>query len=191
MITRRCALQLGAVGLAGGLAPVGGWARDVSEIGGDERLARAVFDGRFAESVTFARELQGRGVATSAISDLAALWYQDLRSHLRSTSLPLAGLTDRAALFCLEELARDLHMKVVYRVDRTVLPEGRTSYDATGPAAAIEATRGLGRHETFGQAMAELATRTDARKRGGVAAQKRTGPSSARSGTALVAWLIA
>ena len=108
-------------------------------------LCRAVFDERYDECLVFARELEYRGVLTRGIrNDVAALWYEDLRPQLRQTSLPFAGLTDRAALFCLEELARDVGMKVLYRIDRTVEQDGRVRHDVTGSAAVVEAARNLG-----------------------------------------------
>lgn len=140
----------------------------------------------------FAREIERRGVATSGIrNDVAALWYQDLRTQLRVTRLPFAGLTDRAALFCFEELARDVGMKVRYRVDRVLEQEGRVRHEIHGAPVAVEAARNIGADENFGRAMAQLAIEFDGRLAGSMAAQRRTGPFGPRNGTALVAWIIA
>ena len=82
-------------------------------------LCGAVFDERFDECLAFAGEMNRRGVVTSGIrGDVAKLWYEDLRARLRQGPAPIAGLTDRLALFCLEELARDVGMKVFFRVDQ-------------------------------------------------------------------------
>jgi hypothetical protein len=133
---------------------------------------RAVFDERFAECRAFAAELQGAGVSTTAIrGDVADLWYRDLRAHLSENRLPVAGLTDRLALFCLEELARDVGMRVTFRADHIM--------DRNGPPDA-----------EFGRAIATLLTRF-ASGPADTAAQKLTGPFSPGNKTALVSWIIA
>jgi hypothetical protein len=91
----------------------------------------------------------------------------------------------------LEELARDVGMKVLYRIDRTVEQGGRVRHDVTGPAAVVEAARSLDIEKSFGRAMAFLATDMEVRGPWNVASLKRTGPSSPQNGTALVSWVIA
>lgn len=192
MTSRRDALKLGAAGVAAALASVSTLPAVAIGIGAAGGLCRAVFDERYGECLVFARELEYRGVATNSIrNDVAALWYQDLRPQLRTTPLPFAGLTDRAALFCFEELARDVGMKVLCRVDRTIEQDGRVRHEVNGPAAAIEAARSLGADESFGRAMARLVSHMDRRESRSIAAQKRTGPFGPQNGTALVAWVIA
>ena len=192
MITRRNALKLGAAGAAAAVASVSTRSMAALGIGSTGGLGRAVFDERYHEAHAFARELEHLGVATSRIrGDVAALWYQDLRAQLQTTVLPFAGLTDRAALFCFEELARDVGMKVRYRVDRVLEQAGRVRHEVHGAPAAVEATRNLGADENFGRAMARLAAEFDGRLAGSMAAQRRTGPFGPRNGTALVAWIIA
>lgn len=192
MINRRDALKLGAAGITAAAAAVSTRlvaANGLCSAGG---LCRAVFDERDGECRVFAREIERRGVATSGIrNDVAALWYQDLRTQLRVTRLPFAGLTDRAALFCFEELARDVGMKVRYRVDRVLEQEGRVRHEIHGAPVAVEAARNIGADENFGRAMAQLAIEFDGRLAGSMAAQRRTGPFGPRNGTALVAWIIA
>jgi hypothetical protein len=91
----------------------------------------------------------------------------------------------------LEELARDVGMKVLYRIDRTMEPGGRVRHDVIGPAAVVEAARNLGAEKSFGRAMALLASDMDARGPWNSASLKLTGPSSSRNGTVLVSWVIA
>ncbi len=192
MISRRNILRFAAAGAAGTLTSMSAWSVASKRIGSNRGLCRAIFDERYDECLVFARELEHRGAATSGIRNgLAALWYQDLRPRLRQTTLPLAGLTDRAALFCLEELARDVGMKVLYRIDRTVEPGGRLRHDITGPAAVVEAARNLGIEKRFGRAMALLASEMEARGPWNIASLKRTGPSSPQNGSVLVSWVIA
>jgi hypothetical protein len=161
---------------------------------------RAVFDQRFAECRGFAAELRSAGIFTSAIrGDVAKLWYDDLRAHLSENRLPVAGLTDRAALFCLEELARDVGMRVIFRVDhiidqtrdQTGDTNGHARHTAVGPASLVAATCNLTPKPGFGRTMAGLFSQFNLSEPRDTAAQKVTGPFSPENKTALVSWLIA
>jgi hypothetical protein len=126
-------------------------------------LQRAVFDERFAECRAFrGRTAQRRRPVTSAIrGDVAKLWYDDLRVHLRENRLPVAGLTDRAALFCLEELARDVGMRVIFRADHMIDQNGHTQHTAVGPASLVAVARNLPQEAGFGRAVAVLFSQFD------------------------------
>ena len=190
MVSRRRVMQIGAATVAGALVnlPVPGrnaatWAHDVFQ--------RAVIDERFAECRAFAAEMGSAGVATSAIrGDVAELWYQDLRVQLSKNPTPLAGLTDRPALFCLEELARDVGMRVIARVDH-VIENRRAEHKAVGPVSLVAASRQLTTQLEFGRTMARLFSRFDFSEPRDTAAQKRTGPFAPENQTALVSWIIA
>jgi hypothetical protein len=197
MVNRRNVLKIGAATVAGVFVKIPVSGRDRSLTRAHLALQRGVFDERFTESREFAAELQSAGVFTSAIrGDVARLWYDDLRVHLREDRLPVAGLTDRAALFCLEELARDVGMRVIFRADHTIDQKGRTQHTAVGPAPLAAAARNLPEGAGFGRAMAVRFSQFDiealnASGPGDTSAQKRTGPFSPQGKTALVSWLIA
>src|ERR1700733_5858133 len=153
---------------------------------------RAVFDERFAECRGFAAELHNAGIRTSAIrGDVAKLWYDDLRVHLSENRLPFAGLTDRPALFCLEELARDVGMRVIFRADHIIDQNGHTQHTPVGPASLVAVTHSLPPEPGFGRAIARLFGQFDFTEPRHTSAQKRTGPFSPENRTALVSWLIA
>jgi hypothetical protein len=176
MVDRRRVLKIAVGTVAGALVkmPVSG--RNLSPGQAHVAFHRAVFDERFAECRGFAAELRSAGVFTSAIrGDVAGLWYHDLRLHLSESRLPFAGLTDRPALFCLEELARDVGMRVIFRADHIIDRDG----DQTGHTAE------------FGRTMAVLFSQLDISKHRDTSAQKRTGPFSPENKTALVSWIIA
>ena len=193
MVDRRTVLKLGATSAAGALmnisaAALGAMAPDSPGI----PISRAIFDGRSAEGLAFASEMRGRGVATSeAGTDLAKLWYGDLQTHLRQSPAPIAGLTDRATLFCLEELARSAGMKVRYRVDHKADSTGHVQHNAAGPASIVNAASKLNIRTTYGNTMAVLASQFDPRESRCMDAQKRTGPFSAEDSTVFVSWVIA
>jgi hypothetical protein len=191
VVDRRTVLKLGATSAAGVLINVSATA--LGAIGPDSSrhpLARAIFDGRSAEGLAFASEMRGSGVAISEIgTDLAKLWYGDLQAHLRNSPAPIAGLTDRTALFCLEELARSVGMKVRYRVDHKLDSTGQLRHDAAGPASIVEVASKL--RSGYGHTMAVLARKFDPRESCGTDAQKRTGPFSPEDAPVFVSWVIA
>src|SRR5580698_3729312 len=125
MVNRRSVLKIGAATAAGALVKMPASGRNVSPVPACSAFQRAVFDERFTDCPAFAAEMHRAGVFTSAIrGDVAKLWYDDLREHLSQNRLPVAGLTDRVALFCLEELARDVGMRVIFRVDHIIDQDG-------------------------------------------------------------------
>jgi hypothetical protein len=197
MVNRRSVLKIGAATVAGvlGKVPVSGG--NLSRGRAYIAFHRAVFDERFAECRAFAAELRSAGVFTSAIrGDVADLWYDDLRVQLSETRLPVAGLTDRAALFCLEELARDVGMRVIFRADHIIDQNGHTEHTPVGPASLAAGIRSLPPEAGFGRAIAVLfgqfdITGLNMSGAGHTSAQKRTGPFSPENTTALVSWLIA
>lgn len=192
MIERRSVLKLGAASLAGALVNVPIRVFGAMPDDPQASLCGAVFDKRFEESLAFAGEMNRKGVITFGIQgDVATLWYEDLRARLRQGPAPIAGLTDRVTFFCLEELARDVGMKVFFRVDHLIDKTGHAQHEATGPAPVVEAISRLAAESGFGQAMALLVLRCEAREPGNIAAQKRTGPFSPGNKTALVSWIMA
>ena len=192
MVNRRGVLKIGAATVAGVLVKMPDSGRALPPTGARLAFLRAVFDERFAECRGFAAELLSAGVCTSPIrGDVAKLWYDNLRVHLRENRLPVAGLTDRTALFCLEELARDVGMRVIFRADHTIDRNGHAQHTAVGPASLVAVALNSPREAGFGRAMAVLFSQSDLTEPCDTSAQKRTGPFSPENKTALVSWLIA
>jgi hypothetical protein len=78
-------------------------------------IARVIFDERLPASRSFAERAAQSGIPAHAFKgDITSLWFNDL--HQRWTRKPeaVAGLTEPAALFCLERLAWDYKMRVTY-----------------------------------------------------------------------------
>ena len=192
MVNRRNVLKIGAATVTGALVKMPLTGGSLSPVRAHTAFHRAVFDERFSECRGFAAELYSAGVFTSAIrGDVAKLWYDDLRVNLRENRSPVAGLTDRPALFCLEELARDVGMRVIFRADHMINQNGHTQHTAVGPASLVAVAHSLPPEAGFGRPMARLFSRFDIGEPRDVAAQKRTGPFSPANKTALVSWLIA
>jgi hypothetical protein len=192
MLNRRGVLKIGAATVAGMLVKIPDSGRNPSPTGAHLAFNRAVFDERFAECRGFAAALHSAGVCTSAIrGDVGKLWYHDLRVHLRENRLPVIGLTDRAALFCLEELARDVGMRVIFRADHMIDQSGQTRHTAVGPALLVAVARNLPPEPGFGRTIAVLFGQFDISEPCHTSAQKHTGPFAPENKTALVSWLIA
>ena len=192
MVNRRGVLKIGAATVAGVLAKIPDSGPSPSPTRAHLAFHRAVFDERFAECRGFAAELHSAGVCTSAIrGDVADLWYADLRVHLRENRSPVAGLTDRPALFCLEELARDVGMRVIFRADHVTEQNGDTQHAAVGLASLVAVARNMPPVAGFGRSIAVLFSQFDVGEPRDAAAQKLTGPFSPQNKTALVSWVIA
>ena len=193
MVNRRSVLKIATATMAGALVKMPVVGSSLSPTRAHIAFHRAVFDERFAECRGFAAELHGAGILTSAIrGDVAKLWYTDLRVHLRENRSPVAGLTDRAALFCLEELARDVGMRVIFRADHIIDQNGHTEHTSAGPASLVAVARNLPQQgDGFGRTIAMHFCRFDISEPRHTSAQKLTGPFSPLDKTALVSWLIA
>ena len=192
MIGRRRFLQLGPATLTSAL--VLDWEKAIAATGFSRAglLSRGIYDARFTESRNFGATLASHGVKTTKIrNDVASLWYDDLRIRLREERAPIAGLTDRSALFCLEELARDVGMRVVTRIDHLSDRSGTVRHDAIGAASIVETMQPLHDRESFGHLTALLVMQNESQRAPQPGAQKRTGPGSPDSATALATWVIA
>lgn len=155
------------------------------------RLYKAIFDDRYAESLAFAEHAHRFGVVTHGIrGDITDLWYYDLHLRWRNGPAAIAGLTAINSLFCLEQLAWDHRMRVVFRAEHKRLPDGRIEHELSGPESLLQRAPDLNSGgEDWGRGIAGLVTRCP---EGRCQAAKATiiTPSA---GTAddLVSWVIA
>jgi hypothetical protein len=80
------------------------------------KLHLAIFDHRFAAGRQFASSSEARGIAIRPIAnDVTSLWYSELHPLWKQQPVAIAGLTTYGPLFCLERLAWDHGMRVLYR----------------------------------------------------------------------------
>ncbi len=79
-----------------------------------------VADRGFAESRAFADKAARAGQRIGWIDgdDISALWYGELDPLWRREQAAIAGLTAYGALFCLERLAMDRGMRVVFKCEQ-------------------------------------------------------------------------
>jgi hypothetical protein len=82
-------------------------------------LYKVLFDRRFPASRDFGREAQWRGQNVEGFDgDITHVWYRDLHPRWQKGPAAIAGFTAHGALFCLERLAWDAGMRVIYRAEQ-------------------------------------------------------------------------
>lgn len=141
MTSRRQFLQIGLVATTWPLASKAARAGPAA-IGGRTAavpLYKAVYDRRFPESVAFARRMDGLGVPVHAMDgDITAFWFNDLSRRWTSQPAAVAGLTAHGPMFCLEQLAWERRMRVVFRAEHRPAADGRLQHRLAGPAGMLE-----------------------------------------------------
>ena len=81
---------------------------------------KVIYDDRFEDCRSFAREAERLGAVTHAISeDITELWYEDLRGRLSEQPGVIAGLTTPSSAFLLELFSHDAFHHQVFRGEHT------------------------------------------------------------------------
>jgi hypothetical protein len=92
-------------------------------------LSSVVIDGRYAAARVFGTRAQRAGLPLRTIKgDITDLWLAELRPQWAGKPAAIAGLTARPALFCLEQLAWDYRMRVVYHAEHRSQPGGTMAH---------------------------------------------------------------
>jgi hypothetical protein len=178
-----CATALAASGVA--------LAADASRL----PIYKVVIDERFAASRAFGAQAARLGAELLPTQgDVTSIWYSDLYFQWKNAQPgAIAGLTTESALFCLDILARDVGMRVVYRGDHCAANGVHFEHQAVGPADVVREITALGSSAAWANttATALLACpKNDLRP-----TALRVGPALAAadvdSSTALVSWIIA
>jgi hypothetical protein len=101
-------------------------------------IYKVLYDTRFVPSVAFAERAAARGATVHAMrGDMTSFWYDDLYHRWRQGPAAIAGLTAHGALFCLERLAWEQRMRVVYRGKHSGAAGGGVVHHLEGPAALL------------------------------------------------------
>jgi hypothetical protein len=136
MASRREFLQIGVAALALPISARTGLTPAVSGPANQSvptPLYKVVFDQRFLSSRAFAGEVKRLGAPVFGIKgDITDLWFHDLDARWKREPIGIAGLTEHGPLFCLERLAWDHGMRVVYRADHTYRSDGYMEHELTG-----------------------------------------------------------
>lgn len=142
MSNRREVLQMG---VAVTVLPldVSAWTAPSADAGWGKPIAlyKAVYDTRFAASRAFGERMGSRGIDTVAMTgDMTALWFDTFRPQWQKGAAPIAGLTARGPLFCLERLAWDHGMRVIFRAEHTSA-DGAVRHEIEGAGVVVDAVR--------------------------------------------------
>jgi hypothetical protein len=147
MASRREFLQVGIAALAlpisarAALSPAADAPNSAAPV---TPLYKVVYDERFPASVEFGEEARSLGLPTHSIrGDITDLWFHDLDAQWTKKPAAIGGLTAQGALFCLERLAWDHGMRVVFRGDHRYLPAGAIEHELTGPENAVRRAASL------------------------------------------------
>jgi hypothetical protein len=146
MGTRRDFLQLGVAASALPFAEkaLGSRLLQTSAVFPVMPLYKVVFDERIPASVAFARRMQELGAVVRGIrGDITDFWFHDLHATWTNEPIAIAGLTAHGPLFCLERLAWDHRMRVLYRAEHRVRPDGRIEHAVSGPDDMVKAAADL------------------------------------------------
>src|ERR1700722_8298557 len=197
MINRREFLEVAAVSalpaIAGARQRVDDRLRRVSR----PALPTVLIDDRYAQARTVGARLAAAGAAVRAIpaGDVTQVWLEQIGPAWRHQPLPVAGLTARPALFCLEQFALGYGLRVVFHGEHVVHGQGRTEHRLLrGAEAAGVSALDLDLAGPLWPALIAAAIASHAGKAGG----ERFGPSDAALSPAVPAgaqfvasWIIA
>lgn len=144
---------------------------------------RAIFDRGVPQGLAFAERARGGGLSAFGFSgDVSRIWFDQLLPALEADRGPLIGLTGAGALFCFEQLAWQLGMRVRLRVDH-MAARGDFSHVSAGVPSSVLARLQAAKF-AFGEKAADLALD------GRAAWRNHTHAAAAHPGT-LVTWVIA
>jgi len=156
-------------------------------------LYKAIYDERYTEGVQFADEINSLGIATRAIrGDITDVWFEDLDLRWKQSPVAVAGLTTESALFCLERLAWDHRLRVVFRADHALAP-GCVEHTVSCSSATLDQLHDLERIPTgwWAPEVAHVVADIPARQLPDSTRTVRTPATGSGEAGFLVSWVIA
>jgi hypothetical protein len=88
--------------------------------------------------------------------DMTSFWYDDLYHRWQLGSAAIAGLTAHGALFCLERLAWEQRMRVVFRGEHSLAADGCVAHRFDGPDALLRKALRAASEPTWAAALADV-----------------------------------
>jgi hypothetical protein len=191
MASRREFLQAGVAASMLPIAATGGTTPEPSPR--PLPLYKVIFDRRFSSSREFGAEARRLGLPVHGIEgDITDVWFHDLSIRWKQGPVAIAGLTAHGPLFCLERLAWDHRMRVVFRASHSVLPDGSMEHELWGPQGMVSDASFLAGRTDWGQGVAGLLARCPA-DRADACGRTIYSPSASAppDGEPLFSWVIA
>lgn len=119
--------------LAGGSAAA--WADTLLPAVPGHDFYKVLFDRESPAAAAFGRRAVALQLPAVEVGrEVTSLWYDDLYHRWEQGPAAIAGLTVPHVAFCLQILARDVGMRVMYRGEHSPLGDGRIRHRLTGPA---------------------------------------------------------
>lgn len=156
-------------------------------------LYKVLYDTRFPASVAFARRVAAQGVVTQAMAgDMTQFWYEDLYHRWARGPAAIAGLTGYGALFCLERLAWDQRMRVVFRAEHKAVA-GSIAHDFTGAPEILPVACRAAAEPAWAAAMADVVMQCPVGRAASATAQTVSADRGTRvpESEPLFSWVIA
>ena len=120
-------------------------------------LYKVLYDTRFAASIAFARRAVARGLVVHPMGgDMTRFWYDDLYHQWQKGPAAIAGLTAHGVLFCLERLAWDQRMRVVFRGEHSLAAGGCIAHRFEGPARLLPTAAAAASDVAWAAALADV-----------------------------------
>jgi hypothetical protein len=157
------------------------------------RFHKVIYDSRFAEPVRFAEAAKALGLETHAITgDMTGLWYDELHDLWGEEAVAIGGMTRHGPMFCLEMLARDHGMRLVYQAEHEIA-EAEVRHTVSGALSNLKRSTGLTQSgaawpELMARLVAETPVETAVRGRVGVVTRT---PGAEAAEEPLFTWVIA
>jgi hypothetical protein len=191
MTNRREILKVGlavsALPLAGSVALAAG-----ARVPPAVALYKVLYDTRFTASAEFGSRAAAHGLAVHAMNgDVTRFWYDALYYRWRQGPAAIAGLTARGALFCLEQLAWDQRLRVVFRAEHSLAATGCVAHRLEGPAALLPTAVAALSDGHWAVAMADVVAGCPSGRLERAAAQALTPAAAFVAAEPLVSWVIA
>jgi hypothetical protein len=150
------------IGITASALPFANQAARAAGVGAGEpvRLYKVLYDRRIPASVAFARRAASLGVPTHAMEgDMTRFWYDDLYYRWRDAPAAIAGLTAHGPLFCLERLAWDQKMRVVFRGEHRPVDGGWVRHELSGPEPMLRDAEAAVHARSWSARLADVVTR--------------------------------
>jgi hypothetical protein len=146
MMTRRELIQMSAA-LAASPAVLAGTRPCDAAFSAGMPLCATVIDAASRDGQAFGRAASARGLTVHAIGrDLADVYFGGLVRHWRQHgTAAVGGLTGIAPLFCLERLAWDEDLRVVFLGRHRVAGSPEARHTLSGPSGTVEVFRASAR----------------------------------------------
>lgn len=139
MANRREFLQ---IGMAASAWPIAAKADSISDKNTVIPFYKVVFDSRYEDSQKFADQMSKQGVPVHGITgDITPFWFKELDAIWKKEPVAIAGMTAHGPLFCLERLAWEKGMRVVYRAHHTPCAGDIIEHTLAAPELMIDKSK--------------------------------------------------